>query len=351
MNYGIYNSIFFYILEHYFTVELTMNYSLGAAIIVRNEEANILNCLNSIKSVCSQIVVVDTGSDDNTTLLASKMGVDLYFHKWKNDFSDARNFAIKHLHTDWIISIDADEELVQKGFASTFEKIISSSNFSSHKIGGISVVLNNFLAENLETSKQHRFTRIFRNDKRIKFAGKIHEQVADSIYSAGFEIIDSDIIFNHYGYIGKNIEKKNRNKVLLEEAINQNSDDVFLCYHLATTEFAIGNYDKALELYLKILHSSQLSSTQKEEAKLKIAQIFLNKNEFEQALKILDFTANNIDNEGLRLSILGISYLSLRDFAKAKEIYNNPAIEQSKLVDKTILENSRKIFEIIGMVD
>jgi len=318
-----------------------MNYTVGAAIIAKKEEANILNCLNSIKHFCSQIVVVDTGSDDNTAVLATKFGADLYFHKWKNDFSEARNFAIKHLHTDWIISIDADEELVENSF--DLEKIIHSSD----KIGGISVVLNNFLDVNLATSKQHRFTRIFRNDKRIKFEGKIHEQIANTIYSAGFEIFDSEIIFNHYGYIDQNIEKKNRNKILLEESIKQNSEDDFLYYHLATTEFSLGNYDKALELFLNILHSTKLSSIQTEEIKLKIAQIFLNKNEFSQAIKILDFTASNVDNEGLRLSILGASYLSLQNFTKAKQIYNNPLLEQSKLVDKAILRNSKKIFELI----
>ena len=325
-----------------------MVYSIGAAIIVKNEEANILRCLNSIKSFCKQIVVVDTGSSDNTAILAAKFGVDLYFCKWKNDFSEARNFAIKHLHTDWIISIDADEELVNENFLSDFEKINIHSNFHSNKVGGISIVLNNFLDEKLETAKQHRFTRIFRNDKRIKFEGKIHEQVADSIYKADFEIVESNIIFNHYGYIGKNIEKENRNKILLEKSIEQNKDDDFLCYHLATTEFSAGNYDKALELYLKTLHSPQLSNSQNDEIKLKIAQIFLQKNEFEKAIKILDFDASNIDDEGLRLSILGVSYLSLQDFAKAKAIYSNPAIEQSKLVDKTIVENAKKIFAIIN---
>jgi len=330
-----------------------MNYSIGAAIIVKNEETNILNCLNSIKHFCSQIVVVDTGSADNTAKIATKFGVDLYFHKWQNDFSVARNFAIRHLHTDWIISIDADEEIACPNFHINFDKIISNSNFGSHKIGGISVLLNNFLDKNFETAKQHRFTRVFRNDKRIKFEGKIHEQIADSIYDVGFEVFDSEIIFNHYGYINENFEKKNRNKILLEEAINQdtsnqkNADD-FLFYHLATTEFSLGNHDKSLELFLKILHSSRLSNIQKEEVKLKIGQIFLKKNEFDKAIKTLDFTAIDIDNEGLRLSILGASYLSLQNFAKAKEIYNNPAIEQSKLVDKTILKHSKKILATIG---
>jgi len=324
-----------------------MNRTVGVAIIAKNEEKNILNCINSIKQFCSQIVVVDTGSDDKTVTVATQNGAELYFNKWKNNFSEARNFAIKHLHTDWIICIDADEELVANSF--NFEKIINNSNLNTQKLGGISVILNNFLDEKLETSKQHKFTRIFRNLPQIKFSGKIHEQVADSIYSAGFEIFDSEIIFNHYGYISKNIEKENRNKFLLEEAISENINDDFLYYHLATTEFSIGNFEKALELFLKILYSEKLTDSQKENVKLKISQIFLQKKEYEQAIKMLDFTANGADNEGLRLSILAASFLSIGNFEKAKIIYENPIIEKSKLVDRTILENSKKIFEIMKL--
>ena len=55
--------------------------SIGAAIIVKNEAENISRCLQSISSICDQIVVVDTGSDDNTPFIVTNFGVDIYFKK------------------------------------------------------------------------------------------------------------------------------------------------------------------------------------------------------------------------------------------------------------------------------
>jgi glycosyltransferase involved in cell wall biosynthesis len=326
----------------------------GAAIIAKNEAKNIEKCINYVKNICSQIVVVDTGSEDETPIISAKLGTEIYFHKWQNDFSEARNFAIKNLKTDWIISIDADEEIVLESFFSEINKIFFSEKFEKeklNKIGGISIILNNFLDEKLQLSKKHRFTRIFRNDKNIFFEGKIHEQTANSIINSGFEIIESEIIFNHFGYIGQNSEKKLRNKKLLESSINeniqQNTEDDFLIFHLANTEFSMQNFEKSLNLFTKIKNSNQLSNLQKEEIKLKIAQIFLHKNEFENAINEINFKSQDIDNEGFRLNILGVANLSLHNFSEAKKIYNSPEIYLSKLVDKTILENVNKILRSI----
>jgi tetratricopeptide (TPR) repeat protein len=185
---------------------------------------------------------------------------------------------------------------------------------------------------------------MFRNDKNFRFTGKIHEQVADSILKSGHKIFDSNITINHYGYIGKNIEKEKRNKVLLEQ---ENKNDIFMQYHLANTYFSMQELDKALTIYLEIITSAELSLEQIEDVKIKTAQIYLTQNEYQKVIHILNFTANNIDNEGLLLSILGTTYLQLKDFNKAKEYYSNPAVSQSKLVNPTILENVNKVFNIL----
>ena len=319
----------------------------SAAIITKNEEANIERCIKSIKEICSNIVIVDTGSADKTPILASKLGANVFFHKWNDDFSAARNYALKYVYSDWIISIDADEEIVSESFENEIETIFTSNDMT--KIGGISVILNNFLDEKLETSKQHRFTRIFRNNKNIFFQGKIHEQIADSIATSGFAVINSEIIFNHYGYIGKNSQKELRNKELLESSLEQNKNDDFLSYHLAHTEFSIGNFDKAMELFSKFKNSIQLSDLQNEEVRLKIGQILLMRNEYERVIAELDFLAKDVDNEGLRLSILGAANLSLQRFQEAKRIYDAPAVSLSKLVDKNMLQNVAKIFEHLNI--
>ena len=74
--------------------------TLGAAIIIKNEAKNIQRCIHSIEHICQQIVIVDTGSEDSSPIIATQNGADIYFHLWKNDFSEARNFAIRHLRTD-----------------------------------------------------------------------------------------------------------------------------------------------------------------------------------------------------------------------------------------------------------
>ena len=314
---------------------------ISAAIIVKNEEHNLVRCIDSIAPICKQIVIVDTGSTDNTPIIATNYGADLYFHKWNNDFSEARNFALSHCYFEWILCIDADEELV---IDETLLNIISVGFLEN--IGGISVIINNFLDEKLLTSKKHYFTRIFKNNKNIRFTGKIHEQIVDSIIQNNYQIFDSNILINHYGYIDKSTDKELRNKKLLEQ---ENHNDIFIQYHLANTYFSMNDLDNALNIYRKIDNSSLLSNAQQENIKIKIAQIYLTQNKFDDVIITLDFVSNDIDVEGLRLSILGATYLNLQNYIKAKEYYLSHKVSTSKLINPVILENVKKVFAILNI--
>ncbi|MCL2040379.1 MAG: glycosyltransferase family 2 protein [Bacteroidetes bacterium] len=314
---------------------------ISAALIVKNEEKTLQRCIESIMPICNQIVVVDTGSNDKTPIIAANYGCDLFFNMWNNDFAEARNFAIRHCYNDWIFYIDADEELLVDD-----ELLHILSLRFDDDAGGIIVNINNFLDAKLQTSKKHRFTRLFRNNENIRFKGKIHEQISDSILANGFKIFDSNISINHYGYIGKNADKEIRNKVLLEE---DESEDVFTHYHLANTYFSMENYSDALDIYIKINDSVELTQEQQENTKIKIAQIYLKQNNFNDIINLLDFKAEDIDNEGLRLSILGATYLNLQDCFKAKEYYSHPAVNISKLVDPALLKKVNDVFKILNI--
>jgi len=67
--------------------------------------------LTSIKGVADEIVIVDTGSTDQTNAIADKYNTKIYLHPWENDFSKARNQAFSHATKDWVFVIDCDEEL------------------------------------------------------------------------------------------------------------------------------------------------------------------------------------------------------------------------------------------------
>lgn len=89
-----------------------MNSSLqiSAVIITANEETNIIDCINSLKSVIDEIIVVDAISTDKTVELAKEAGAKVFVRKWIN-FGDQRNFGSQKASNDWILTIDADERL------------------------------------------------------------------------------------------------------------------------------------------------------------------------------------------------------------------------------------------------
>src|SRR5947209_10172423 len=86
-----------------------LSLSLSVCIITRNEEANLPRTLTSV-SWADDVVVVDSGSNDRTCELATEFGAKVFLESWKG-FSAQKNFAIQKATGDWILSLDADEEV------------------------------------------------------------------------------------------------------------------------------------------------------------------------------------------------------------------------------------------------
>ncbi len=93
---------------------------LSAVVITFNEEQNIARCLNSLKGLADDILVVDSFSTDRTKEICAAQGVRFLSHKWEG-YSKTKNFANSHCRHDWILSLDADEELSQQLRASIME--------------------------------------------------------------------------------------------------------------------------------------------------------------------------------------------------------------------------------------
>ncbi|MBM2814449.1 MAG: glycosyl transferase family 2 [Ignavibacteria bacterium] len=308
---------------------------LGASFISRDSSTTIRRAIESLKPYCNQIVVVDTGSIDNSPNIASLLGADVFFLKWNNNFAEARNYALSLMRTDWIISLDTDEELDSK----SLER--NSGLFLNNDIGGISVIIDNFLNENdISQKSTHRYTRIFRRHPLIRYEGSIHEQIAETITGNGLQIAESDILIHHYGYLNTSESKKSRNKELLEQELSQNQSDVWLKYHLGETEFSMNNFPRAEELFSAIYQSQQLSVEQREKAAIRLSQIKLKKGDSRAVLALLNFKCSNSDNEGLKLFIQAAAYLDMKDFDSAYKLYNMPELISSNLVDKSIVKKA-----------
>ena len=319
---------------------------ISAAIIGKNSTKSLEYTILSLKGICNQIVFVDTGSDDQTPQLAARLGAEVYFFDWQNDFSLARNFALRFVRNDWILSIDTDEILSQIDMHKLDESIERNSN-----IGGFNVTLKNYLnKEDLNQFSIHHYTRLFRKHHLIRFSGKIHEQIRPSIEALGLEIVDSNIVIEHFGYMEQSAEKQVRNLQLLENQIEENDNDVFFKYHLAQTEFSLKNFQKAKEIFLEIISSPLLSAEQIAFSKIRLGQIFINENNFSEAEKYLLDKIDDDNLDGLRLFVLAATKISRHDFQSAYKIYNNPILLNSSYVDKKVVDQALSaIKQILGI--
>ncbi|MFN3533587.1 MAG: glycosyltransferase [Candidatus Brocadia sp.] len=188
--------------------------------IVKDEEALLPNCLNSIKNAVDEIIIVDTGSTDNTIVIAKNYGAKVYHYRWNDNFSEARNHSINYASGDWILQIDADEELEQADIPK-LQHAISNPEYNA-----IIVAIHSIIKDNA-----HKFynTRIFRRGKGF-YKDIIHEQIVTE-----GERLPTEIRLYHHGYNldEKKMQKKwHRTTRLLKKQIEQNKFDSFAWFNL-----------------------------------------------------------------------------------------------------------------------
>lgn len=308
---------------------------ITACLIVKNEAKYIRQCLRNLSNIVDEIIILDTGSTDNTIKIAKQFNVKIFFHKWNNNFADARNYCLKYATSDWILIIDADE---------TIDLTNLKLNELNEKIGGIKVNIKNYIDDKFEKFSSHQYTRIFRNKPEFRFEGVIHEQISESILKCGYEIIESSVEITHYGYINTSNEKKLRNKNLLEN-VDLNEDFNKLNY--ADTLFSLNEIEKAINLYIELIDSEFLSEYQNDHVKIRIGQVYLKQNRFSDVKKILDFESIDLNLDGLRKYVLSASLLSNKEYKDALKLYNELIADNSNLIDKDLINNALNILKQI----
>ncbi len=131
---------------------------ISVCMIVKNEEQYLENCLKSIKDIADEIVIVDTGSTDRTVEIAKKYTDKIYFHPWKDSFSEARNHYLEYATGDWIFQMDADEELIQEDIP------VLMAAIQDDDLDGVMVQIVSKFQEG-KREAIHSFERIFRNNR------------------------------------------------------------------------------------------------------------------------------------------------------------------------------------------
>lgn len=191
---------------------------LSVAIIVKNEERCILRCIRSIISRVDEIIVVDTGSTDKTIELIKGLNdtkIKVYFREWKDDFSDARNYALQQVSSEWVFFIDADEYLDENAVdIKTVLKEIQQEEKNNDVVGCPQIIDYN-------GNTSVGIGRIFKKNSGLKYYGAVHEELRldrDGAYCFP-QLVNTNIKLHHDGYIMEILKDKRkieRNMQLLE---------------------------------------------------------------------------------------------------------------------------------------
>ncbi|MCF6152840.1 putative glycosyltransferase fused to TPR-repeat domain [Candidatus Kuenenia stuttgartiensis] len=224
---------------------------LSACLIVKNESGILPRCLESIQSFADEIIIVDTGSTDNTVEIALRYKAKVHHFQWRNDFSAARNESLQHANGDWILYIDADE-IIDKANALKIRSLINSKDIMALTVRQCIPQQ----CDNIATSFYSEYCRVFRRHPEIRFEGTIHEQILPSIKRLGGKILRTDIIIHHWAYAfskEKKRQRAERNLNYLLKEFEKNPDDSFTLFNLGMTYQELGNNDSAIQVYLRML--------------------------------------------------------------------------------------------------
>ncbi|MDW8208455.1 MAG: tetratricopeptide repeat protein [Chloroherpetonaceae bacterium] len=214
---------------------------ISLCMIVKNEERFLRNCLESVRGVVDEIVIVDTGSTDGTLDIAREYGAKIVHHPWNDDFSEARNVSLAHATGDWALWLDADEELAPE----TRHLLRPTVENASDEIGGFMIMFRNWLSSPQRDPEGemavHHACRLFRLVPGVRFEGRIHEQNVRSLMELGYAYAKTpDLIIDHFGYAHEIMTLRNKHERflrMLHREVEECPIEAFRTFHL----FNLGN--------------------------------------------------------------------------------------------------------------
>jgi len=212
--------------------------------IVKNEGANLGRCLRSAQRYVDEIVVVDTGSEDDTVSIARSFGATLGYFSWCNDFAAARNHALSLVTQAWVLVLDADEELIVEAGRDLRSVLPIDSSMLLAYLSLVETGNPGMTAAPLP--------RLFRNLPQIRYVGCYHEQLRydDRPFAASQTTHLSEARILHYGYSAAQVKRKNIERLpILEQARQTDGLSLMLLYTLAGMYGESGQTEQSQSCY------------------------------------------------------------------------------------------------------
>jgi glycosyltransferase involved in cell wall biosynthesis len=312
--------------------------TLGLSMIAKNEAHTLRACLTSVRDVVSQIVIADTGSTDNTVEIAREFGATVLSVPWENHFAKVRNAALSFMTTDWVLVLDADEEL-DAASQSILPRLLAES-----ELAGYTITIRDYMPKKTSYYLEHpgkpiscpperaqtaasyhdqQNIRLFRRNPKVYFHGRVHELVEYRICLLGLKFAPADILIHHFGHL-RGAEVRGRKTMLYRSLgwlkVQEEADNPFAWFELGILEYrAFQNREVALSCFQQTvkLHSPFTR------AWLFMAMISIDLDRPFDALLALEQADHTEEAAGFRERLKGDAYYNLGQIAQARSAYQN----------------------------
>ena len=220
---------------------------VSLCMIARNEAATLPGCLTSVADLVDEIVVVDTGSVDNTRAVAEQLGARVHDFAWVDHFGAARNESLRHATGEWILWLDGDEHFDANNrvrLRALFESLQNenAAYFMNQRSPLYSAERETILFEQC---------RLFRNLPAIRWHYRVHEQIQPAVERSGGTVRSTGIFIEHTGYQDPKVyrRKLERNLRLLVLEDQERPNDPFTLMNLGWAYQELGQSATALTCY------------------------------------------------------------------------------------------------------
>lgn len=253
---------------------------ISLCIVAKNEEKTLSSCINSVKKIVDEVIVVDTGSSDNTPEIARKHDAKLVFHQFNDDFSEVRNISLKHATKDWILVLDADEIIDERALC-TLKALIETKDPS---IYGYYFWCHNYFGDG--TFNTFEICRLFRNKPEIYFQRIVHETLQPSIKRAKGKTETKNVVIHHFPFKkkGRFAERSDFYLRLVKKQLELTPSDTLYAIFLAIEYAARKQYDKARTICSEYLN---LDPDKAATLHLILAQIYRRMNLYHQSIELI----------------------------------------------------------------
>jgi FkbM family methyltransferase len=230
---------------------------LSLCMIVRDNARTLEACLASIKPWVDEMVVVDTGSKDQTPAIAQRLGARVFHTPWPDSFGAARNESLSHARGRWIFWMDSDDTISPEN-GRKLRELISNA---APSIMGYVMQVRCPEKDAMETDDYTEVThvKLFRNLPQIRFERRIHEQIIPAIRRAGGEVAWSDVFVVHSGYDHSpegQQKKLDRDLRLLHLELEEQPEHPFTLFNLGMTYADAARYDQAIDYLRRSIRQS-----------------------------------------------------------------------------------------------